>query len=299
MWGSLKRLVMSVAVLVGFAVVPVLVPTSAHAVSAGCSLFNGSTSGTAGSSDLAAALDTPGHVAFDMGDKVTASATGPAGSTLTIFVNDVGVAGPVSVPGQVSYTFPSAESAHVLANLVFGGTGPFSITISCGETPVTALSASVFVGLKNSDDVGTKFDLQGVVKKGADVVGTGTLSGVNGASSGVSAALLRTIAISGSTAVVSGDQLSLELSARISCSAPGHASGTARLFYDDAIANSRLALTMGGTPETLYLHAATPQLSETVGAGPRQTADAFVNSAVACATPRPYTPIKTFTMTVA
>jgi hypothetical protein len=105
----------------------------------------------------------------------------------------------------------------------------------------------------------------------------------------------------GSTTVVPGDQLSLELCARISCNAPGHASGTARLFYDDAVANSRLALTMDGTPKTFYLHAAAPQLSEAVGSG-RHTADVFLNSAVGgCPfpSPRPFTLVKTFTMTVA
>ena len=173
----------------------------------------------------------------------------------------------------------------------------YSGTFPCGLA-VEAMSAAVRLGLKNSDDVGTKFDLQGVVKKGSTVVGSGTLPGVNGGSSGFNNASLPTIPMTGSTTVVSGDQLTFELSARISCSVAGHKSGTARLWYDDAAANSRLALTLGGTAKTFFLHTLAPQLSETIGAGPRQTADTLVTSSVDCAT-RPYTLIKAFTMTMA
>jgi hypothetical protein len=104
------------------------------------------------------------------------------------------------------------------------------------------------------------------------------------------------MSLNGSPTLTTGDQLSFRLSARISCTVSGHVSGTARLWFNDAQANSKLAIKIGGTAKTLYLRSGSA-LSETQGAGPRQTADVLLNSAVSCAS-RPFTTVGTFSITL-
>jgi hypothetical protein len=151
----------------------------------------------------------------------------------------------------------------------------------------TVTRAHVWVGLKNSDDVGTKFDLRAEVLKDGVIVATGQLAGEPGGSSGFNNARLRTIALSQHQAIslAPGDTLSLRVSVRIAEGVPGHRSGTARLWFNDTSANSRLIATKANVATDYYLVGGTTPstfaLSEgAAGAGPRRTADAFVDRAV-------------------
>ena len=120
------------------------------------------------------------------------------------------------------------------------GTG-FSDFEAVDQTSSTSTAARVWIGLKNSDDVGTRFDLHGVVKKNGTPVSSGTLLGAFGGSSGFNNAILRTIPLSTpSSNFSSGDTISLEVSVRNSCVGLSHNSGTARLWFNDAAANSRV-----------------------------------------------------------
>jgi hypothetical protein len=120
------------------------------------------------------------------------------------------------------------------------------------------------------------------------------LNSQNGGSSGFNNASLRHINMNlfNATTVESGDTLTLRVSVRIACAVSGHASGTARLWYDDAQANSRVAATIDRTGHTYYLHPL-GQLSETVGAGPKKTIDVTVNNKQKCPA-RAYTTIGSF-----
>jgi hypothetical protein len=121
---------------------------------------------------------------------------------------------------------------------------------------LTSLSpANIWVGLKNSDDVGTKFDLLAEVLKNGEVVGSGQLNSVNGGSSGFNNASLRTIALalSGTPTMSSGDKLSIRLSVRIATLVSGHRSGTARLWFNDSQANSNFDATIGGVSQDYFL----------------------------------------------
>ena len=75
----------------------------------------------------------------------------------------------------------SAATTHATAIA-----GPHSLLTSVG--PV-----SVWLGLKNSDDVGTKFDLLAEILRNGQVIGSGQLNSVAGGSSGFNNAILRTI----------------------------------------------------------------------------------------------------------
>lgn len=138
--------------------------------------------------------------------------------------------------------------------------------------------AQVWIGLKNSDDVGTKFDLLTEVLKNGVVVGSGQLNGVSGGSSGFNNAILDTINLVLSTpvAINTGDTLRLRLSVRVA--ATGHRSGTARLWLNDAAANSRFNATIGGTTNSYFLRSGFA-LALTAGPGPKNTIDIFVDRA--------------------
>src|SRR5206468_563211 len=67
---------------------------------------------------------------------------------------------------------------------------------SSSSTTLSALGpANVWVGLKNSDDVGTKFDLLAEVLKNGAVIGSGQVNDVPGGSSGFNNAVLDTISL--------------------------------------------------------------------------------------------------------
>jgi hypothetical protein len=146
---------------------------------------------------------------------------------------------------------------------------------------MTQLSlANVWLGLKNSDDVGTKFDLLVEVFKNGSLVGSGELDTVPGGSSGFNNAVLRTInlALSAPVDIGPGDTLRVTLSVRIAATS-GHRAGTARLWFNDGAANSSFDATIGGTTRSYYLRSGS-FLSVTTGPGPKNTIDALVDRAV-------------------
>ena len=141
--------------------------------------------------------------------------------------------------------------------------------------------AEVWIGLKNSDDVGTKFDLKAEVLHNGTVIGTGELDSVPGGSSGFNNAHLRAIAIALSSvqSIEPADTICLRLSVRIATKVAGHRSGTARLWYNDAAANSRFDARIGTADVNLYLLDGFA-LSTVPGSGPKKTVDVFVDKAV-------------------
>lgn len=159
---------------------------------------------------------------------------------------------------------------------------------------VTALGpANVWIGLKNSDDVGTKFDLLAEVLRNGVVIGSGQLNDVAGGSSGFNNAHLRTIPLSLTPdANCCNGPLSFRLSVRIAASS-GHRSGTARLWYNDALANSRIDAALGSTTKTYFLLNLF-NLGPTAGPGPKKTSDVKVDRA---ANGNPFKPFGTWTIT--
>jgi hypothetical protein len=138
--------------------------------------------------------------------------------------------------------------------------------------------AKVWVGVKNSDDVGTKFDLLAEVLKNGSVIGSGELDGVSGGSSSFNNAVLDTINLaltSGSQSMCPGDTLSIRLSVRVAANS-GHVSGTARLWFNDSAANSRFGATIEGVTSDYFLLSGSA-LGTAAGPGPKITIDVLVN----------------------
>ncbi len=172
--------------------------------------------------------------------------------------------------------------------------GAFERRQACG-LQLSALSpAKVWIGLKTTDDIGTKFDLLAEVLKNGSVIASSELDNVvPGGGSSFAAAALRTItqALSAPVTFASGDLLQFRLSVRIAVGVSGHRSGIARLWLNDAAANSRFDGTIGGQSADLYLLSGFT-LGTSPGPGPKKTIDVFVDRLV---NGNPFKPFGTWT----
>jgi hypothetical protein len=161
-----------------------------------------------------------------------------------------------------------------------GHAGNFSGAVYVYEPAelLTALSpAKVWVGLKNSDDVGIRFDLMAKVYLNGAPVGSGQLNSASGGSSGFNNAKLNAIPLTLTVPVAAhtGDTLKIDLLVRNACSGSGKNSGTARLWYDGPPldsgagrgAGSRFGATIGGASSDYFLRGGF-SLSTTAGASP-------------------------------
>jgi hypothetical protein len=157
------------------------------------------------------------------------------------------------------------------------GNSSVIFSVSSGTTISSVGPTTIWLGLKNSDSVGAKFDLRAELLKNGVVIAQGQLDGVPGGSSGFNNAVARVINFGLlSTAVFDqGDSLGLRLSVRIAANVPGHNSATARVWYGDQAANSRLDALVNGVARTFYLTDGFA-LTANPGAGPRRAADVFV-----------------------
>jgi hypothetical protein len=140
--------------------------------------------------------------------------------------------------------------------------------------------AMVWLGVKNSDDVGTKFDLLAEVYKNETLVGAGQLNDVPGGSSGFNNAKLNAVPLTLFATIPfdEGESLAIKLYVRIAASSR-HRSGTARLWYNDSSANSRFGATINGVNNDYYLVGAS-LLDFVPGPGPKYTRDVFVDRAI-------------------
>ncbi len=159
-------------------------------------------------------------------------------------------------------------------------------------TSLTSPAARIWIGLKKSSDAGILFDLKAVVKKNGSEVSSGELLGAPGGGKGFDKANLLAIPLSlPADAFQPGDNVSVKLLVRNSCLASPQNSGVARLWYNDAAANSRID--EPGAP-TLYLvrgdddgewecddHGDNPNdLSKNIGNGPKKKKNVKVHAPV-------------------
>ena len=200
--------------------------------------------------------------------------------------------GNVADPTSPSTTVTMSQAQTVTANFV---------PVASAFSP-----AKVWIGLKNSDDVGQRLDLLAEVFVNATKVGQGELDNVGSGRSGFSNAILETIPLGltgDSVGATSGAQLKIRVSARRTCTGARHASGTARLWYnglpvdsgDTRDAGSRFGATIGGTAKDYFLRSGFA-LSTTAGSN-RSYVDAFVNTSAPCPA-RPFSSFGTWSATL-
>ena len=184
--------------------------------------------------------------------------------------------------GTESTDFPVTPGA--LRSTLGGPWDTYLVKIAADPVPprpVTELQpARVWLGLKNSDDVGIKFDLRAEAYKVSGgvptLIGVGELASVPGGSSGFNNAKLQQIPLSivGTPSVASGDVLSIKVLVRNAASGSGKNSGTARLWFNDSQADSRFGIEFASpvTINSYYLLDAF-SLGSAAGSGPRKTID--------------------------
>lgn len=237
------------------------------------------------------------------------------GPVLTLPAN-IFVEAPTSAGVAVSFTVTATDDATISCTPASGsvfplgtttvdctasastGTTTGSFTVTVNRTVAALSPANVWLGLKNSDDVGTKFDLKAEAYVGGVLVGSGELNAVPGGSSGFNNANLRSIplTLSGPIDAGSGASLSITLYVRNTCSGSTHNSGTARFWFNDAQANSAFGATIGGGTSNYYLRNGFA-LATTPGPGPKSTLEVLVNSAQPCPG-RPFTTVGTWSVTL-
>ena len=194
--------------------------------------------------------------------------------------------------GPDSFKFTVTDGGDGASPPLTSSEATVSITVNCRQ--LTSLgAASVWIGLKNSDDAGTKFDLLAEVLRNGVVVGSGQLNDVPGGNSGFNNAVQRVVSqtLSSTQSFCNGDVMSFRLSARIAASS-SHNSGTARLWYNDGAANSRFTATIGGATGDYYLRSGSV-LATSAGSGPKSTADVTVSRSGG----NPFKPFGTWTIT--
>ena len=199
------------------------------------------------------------------------------------FLGDGQVTTDSSCEGTFEVTLPVAVSPGrfitATATDAAGNTSEFSACQPVSASLLTALGpARIWIGLKNSDDVGTQFDLKAEVFRNGSLIGSGEVDGVSGGGSGFNRANLDQIPLALFAPVVlsPGDTLSIELSVR--AGAAGHRSGTARLWLNDASADSRFGSTLDGAAVDFHL-LDNFALGTSPGPGPKRTIDVFVDRA--------------------
>jgi hypothetical protein len=235
--------------------------------------------------------------AEDALNTLTVTVNGAASATVNgVTVSSISVDASGQVAASVGAACSASDASFTLRVTDSGGLfAEDTLNVTVTRTQLTALGpANVWVGLKNSDDVGTKFDLLAEVFKNETLIGSGQLNGVNGGSSGFNNAVLNTInlGLSAPVDVCPGDILKIKLSVRIAANS-GHRSGTARLWFNDDAANSSFGVTIGGLINDHFLLDGFT-LGTVAGGGPKKTIDVLVDRAV---NGNPFKPFGTWSKT--
>ncbi|HSX16125.1 MAG TPA: PKD domain-containing protein [Candidatus Saccharimonadales bacterium] len=192
-----------------------------------------------------------------------------------------------SVSGNHTYTAPGPYTVTVTVTDNNGGAGNKTFSTTAVNQLSALNPAGIWIGLKNSDDVGTKFDLKVDAYSGSTLVASGELDSFAGGSSGFNNAHLASIPFSSFAPVSlpSGTVLNLTVSVRNACVGSGHTSGTARLWYNDSDAASYFGTTVAGSNASYYLRDAFG-LATTAGPGPKKTVD--VQAGAKCSAFKPF-----------
>ncbi len=197
---------------------------------------------------------------LDTSPNITAILTGSDGIPVSVFSNDA---------------LPRTSGVYTLYVTATDEAGnSASKTLMFVVNDISLGSANIWVGLKNSDANGIKFDLKAEVYSNNVLIGSGQLNSALGGSSGFNNAKLNSIPLNivGAPTLSTGDLLTIKLYVRNADEGSGKNSGTARLWFNDVQADSNFDLSIDGEPSTFYLLNSFV-LGNSAGIGPRSTID--------------------------
>jgi sugar lactone lactonase YvrE len=281
-----------------------------------------------------AEFDGPQQIAFDPGGNLYVSDTGNQRIRkidLTGIITTVAGTGTRGFSGDGGQAI-SAELSDP-SGLVFDSSGNLFMTVyhrirkiaagsSTGSSLAALGSAHLWVGLRNSDDQGTQFDLKIEVLRNGAPVAQGLRRCITGLTRSPSLATEAVVAFDPFTpvALTPGDVLALKVSTRIGtnsdgtkCPGPGGSHNNAtglRLYYEAASRPTRFAATIAPDPSAdRYLHSNGTACGSTQSSGvTTQTLDTTAppspdvkckdSGAVNLAGGNPYSVIGTWSLTV-
>lgn len=230
--------------------------------------------------------------AWDWGDGATSAGT----------LQETNGSGTVS--GSHAYTKGGSYSVELTVTDDDAGAAQKTFALTVNKRLTVLDPAQVWIGLKNSDNVGLRVDLQAEVLLNDKLVGVGQLTNVATGSSGFNNALLNLIplTLSAPQEIAQDATLALRVSARRTCAAgSSHNAGTVRLWYNGQPldsgatrdAGSRVVSALDQEKITYFLRGGAPLgLHQTAGAA-KQSLDVAVDSKTACPN-RPFTPFGTW-----
>lgn len=204
--------------------------------------------------------------------------------TRTYVANNGGGQNPASNTVSVIDT-----SNNTVTDTIIVGLHPIAIVIEKIQTTpprqITALSpAKIWISLKNGDEDedDIRLDLLAEVYKDTTLISSGQINSVSTGGSRFKKfknARLQTIAFNAFSPVdfPTGSSLKIKLSVRNACIKSSRNSGVARLWYNDAIANSQFGATIGSTTNSYFLRNGFI-LATTAGPGPKETIDVQAGS---------------------
>jgi hypothetical protein len=185
-----------------------------------------------------------------------------------------------------------------------GNTSTTTVSYEVRRTVTAVDTTKVWIGLKNSDDVGLLLDLRAELLVNGAVAATGDLNNLGTGSSGFNNAILYSLPLSltsGPIDIPAGAQLTVRVSVRRTCFGNGHNSGSALEWFNgqpiDTGANrdagTRVRFTLAGLAGDYFLRDSFA-LAATPGSA-RTSADVVVNSSVSCPS-CPYSPLGSWSL---
>lgn len=147
------------------------------------------------------------------------------------------VGSPPGNDGDSFFHAPNVPRTFESASTILGFQADFSMGVAGVKLPLLAGlgPAKVWVGLRNSDDIGIRLDLRADIYRNTTLIGAGQLASVPGGSSGFNNARFNTIPLtltSGPVVLSPGDSLAMSVSVRNACVGSKKNSGTARIWYN-------------------------------------------------------------------